>query len=77
MRDNNIPLSYLDLTVRTTTVLKHLGITTLDELKQAKLPEVGAVVFQVPIANVRLIYTNKVQAEINLIFKNYGHEATV
>ncbi len=77
MRDNNIPLSYLDLTVRTTTVLKHLGISTLDELKQAKLPEVGAVVFRVAVANVTVVYTTKVQTEINLILTNYGHETTI
>jgi hypothetical protein len=52
------------VTVRTLTVLKHLGITTLEQLREADLPLFGQIVYYCPLARIRIEYTKKVHKEI-------------
>jgi len=52
------------VTVRTLTVLKHLGITTFEQLQKADLPLFGQIVYYCPLAKIRIEYTKKVHKEI-------------
>ncbi len=59
----------LDLTVRTKTVLKHLNIDTLEQLRGASLPKVGEMVYYNFLAHTSLYFTSKVNEEIQQFLK--------
>lgn len=52
------------ITVRTLTILKALNVTTFEELKKLTLPEVGKIIKYLPLAGVKLVYTQKADEEI-------------
>lgn len=57
-------LSNENVTVRTLTVLKYLGVTTYEELKNFIAPQINAVVYYNPIARIEVRYTKKVDSEV-------------
>lgn len=54
-----------NVTVRTLTVLKHLGITTFKELQSAVLPSIGQMVYYNFLLNIDIRYSQRVANEIN------------
>jgi hypothetical protein len=73
----NTMINNLDLTVRTENVLFYLGIFDIKQLQSATFPAIGTVVYRVPIANVRVVYTSKVDNEIKELLKELSDETKV
>lgn len=57
-------LSNENITIGTLTVLKHLGITTYEQLKEFKPPKINELIYYNPLARIERRYTKKVDNEI-------------
>lgn len=53
-----------NVSIRTLTILKHLGVSTLEELRNLELPKVGAIIKYYGLAGATITYTKKVNDEI-------------
>ena len=59
-----------NVTIRTLTILKHLGVTNVEQLRVIQLPKVGEVVYYNPLAMIKIIYSNRVNQEILTILNS-------
>lgn len=60
----------LDVTVRFKTICKHLEVDTIYDLMNVKLPEIGSTVCYIPIARVHVVYTAKIDSEVQEILSS-------
>lgn len=53
-----------ELSVRALNVLRHLGINSAEDLRQATLPEVGTLLYSNSLIQIEVYYTQRVDEEV-------------